>query len=118
MLKAIGRLYNLVTLHLYSNKLSGSIPNEIGECTKLEVVYLQSNQLSGEIPKTIGRCVRLTHFYIHTGNKFSGTIPAEFRFTRLEVFYGTGNALSGSIPPELFESRTLTPRRVWKNLSP
>lgn len=45
--------------YLGYNKLTGSIPSEIGKCVKLTTLQLHNNKLSGKIPATIWNLVNL-----------------------------------------------------------
>ena len=40
-------------MYLSNNKLTGSIPPEIGNLTNLQILILYDNQLTGEIPESI-----------------------------------------------------------------
>ena len=46
-------LTNLENLSLFSNKLEGEIPKEIGNLTNLKWLNLSNNNLEKEIPKKI-----------------------------------------------------------------
>lgn len=57
---------------LYSNNISGKIPNEIGNLTNLVSLDLYLNSLSGPIPDTLGKLQRLRFLY-----EFPGIIIVE-----------------------------------------
>ena len=42
------------TLNLRDNRLTGPIPEELGDLNQLDVLYLDNNQLSGPIPAELG----------------------------------------------------------------
>ena len=53
--EALGNLLNLTQLHLSVNpSLSGEIPEALGKLSNLETLNLGWNSLSGEIPKALG----------------------------------------------------------------
>jgi hypothetical protein len=109
----IGQGYELWTLNLDHNQLSGPIPPELGSLRMGDTkapgsIHLDHNQLSGPIPREIGgiRCVgelRLDH------NQLSGPIPPEIGHLCMGTNYSRGwgelhledNHLAGPIPPEL-----------------
>ncbi len=55
----LGNLGNLDSLYLGRNQLSGSIPAELGNLSELKRLYLYSNQLSGSIPGELGNLSNL-----------------------------------------------------------
>ncbi|KAL6311078.1 hypothetical protein AAG906_027112 [Vitis piasezkii] len=88
----------LVNLSLLGNRLSGSIPKEIGGIATLEELILEDNQLEGPLNENLGNLGRLRRLLL-SGNSFTGTIPQNFRnLKNLIDFRIDGNNLSGKIP--------------------
>ncbi len=95
-------------LSLSWNRLSGTIPAEIGDLTFLSSLYLHVNQLSGSIPPELGNLSNLIYLELYS-NRLSGQIPSELgNLSRLEGLWLHRNQLSGSIPPELGDLTNLT----------
>nr|GME09369.1 probable LRR receptor-like serine/threonine-protein kinase At3g47570 [Ipomoea batatas] len=95
---AIGNLSFLRELWLYNNTLAGTIPKEMGRLTRLSVLSLETNLFSGEIPKNLSHCVSLTNFYLGDNN-LTGTFPLEFRsLSKLKYLSVDTNHLMGEIP--------------------
>jgi len=88
-------------LSLYSNKLTGSIPSELGNLTNLSWLFLDNNKLTGSIPSELGNLTNLTALFLEN-NKLTGSIPSELgnltNLTALSLHY---NKLCGEIPVEL-----------------
>ena len=63
-------------LSLYENRLSGTIPEELGNLSRLKELSLSSNQLSGEIPSELGNLSNLEELHLYQ-NELGGTIPVE-----------------------------------------
>ncbi|KAH1124336.1 hypothetical protein GLYMA_06G056400v4 [Glycine max] len=83
-----------------NNSLTGSIPENIGNCTTLGVLDLSYNKLTGEIPFNIGYLQVATLSL--QGNKLSGHIPSVIGLMQaLTVLDLSCNMLSGPIPPIL-----------------
>ena len=84
-------------LYLNNNKLSGTIPPELGTLTNLRYLLLnENNQLSGTIPAELGSLTNLKQLILRV-NQLSGTIPPELgNLTKLERLYLYENQLSGS----------------------
>ena len=91
----------VVQLRLTSNKLTGSIPAELGNLTALSFLDLSGNQLSGPIPTELGSLTALSNLVL-SRNNLTGSIPAELgNLTALRSLRLGRNQLSGAIPTEL-----------------
>ncbi|PXY41171.1 hypothetical protein DMB65_09460 [Flavobacterium cheongpyeongense] len=111
----IGLLTKLTSLQLHTNQLSGTIPAEIGLLTKLTSLQLHTNQLSGTIPAEIGQLTLLQTLHLHT-NQLTGTIPAEIgQLTKLTSLQLHINKLSGTIPAEIGQLTSLTSLLLYNN---
>ncbi|XP_047177871.1 receptor-like protein EIX2 [Vigna umbellata] len=88
----------LNSIDLSSNKLTGTIPNEIGYLLGLVSMNLSRNNLNGEIPSYIGN-LNLLEFLDLSRNNFSGNIPYTLpNIDSLGVLDLSNNNLSGRIP--------------------
>ncbi|CAM8993757.1 unnamed protein product [Rhodiola kirilowii] len=88
----------LVNMSLLGNRLSGSIPKEIGNISTLLSLVLEMNQLSGPLPPELGNLLNIKRMFL-TSNNFTGEIPATFsKLTALEDFWLGDNFFSGKIP--------------------
>jgi Leucine-rich repeat (LRR) protein len=75
---SIGDLKNLVRLDLYENRLTGTLPKEIGSVGSLEIYDVAFNTgIEGFVPEEYENLVNLQEFYI-TGTSVNGTIPDAF----------------------------------------
>jgi internalin A len=70
--EAIGRLADLLELHLEGNQLT-ELPEAIGQLANLRDLHLSNNQLT-ELPEAIRRLVNLQQLYLH-GNDALGIPP-------------------------------------------
>ncbi len=90
---------NVTQLSLSSNRLSGTIPPEIGNLTALQQLRLNQNQLNGPIPPEIGNLTTLTTLYLYH-NGLIDAIPSEIgNLTKLTELHLAVNQLTGDIPP-------------------
>ncbi|XP_054815641.1 probable LRR receptor-like serine/threonine-protein kinase At1g53430 isoform X2 [Prosopis cineraria] len=88
----------LVTLSLVGNRISGSIPGELGEIASLMDLILEDNQLGGPLPQSLGNLSNLRRIRL-SANNFTGTIPETFgNLKNLIDFSIDGCTLSGKIP--------------------
>jgi len=95
------QLSALQSLNLSDNRLTGSIPAELGQLGALTTLYLDGNQLSGSIPAELGQLGVLTDLRLNN-NQLSGGIPAELgQLGALEHLFLQSNQLSGK---EAFQS--------------
>ena len=65
---------NLEFLYLNSNRFTGTVPLELGQCTRLEILDLQNNDLSGPIAPVIDQLTNLASVDL-AENFFDGEIP-------------------------------------------
>ncbi|KGN58770.1 putative receptor-like protein kinase At3g47110 [Cucumis sativus] len=95
----IGRV---MVLDLEAHKLSGSIPNSLGNMTHLIAIRLGDNRLHGHIPQEFGQLLQLRHLNL-SYNNFSGEIPGNISHCTQLVHLELGNnGLEGQIPHQLF----------------
>ena len=111
----LGSLGLLGRLDLRSNEIGGGIPSEIGELEVLESLLLAGNRLAGPIPPELGGLASLTEFDL-TGNQLSGPIPAELGdLASLATLDLSGNDLSGAIPGGLGDLASLVTLHLGGN---
>ena len=104
----LGDLSNLAVLSLSDNRLSGEIPEELGDLSNLTGLSLFKNRLSGEIPEELGDLSNLTGLSL-LDNRLSGEIPEELGdLSNLTWLWLYDNQLSGEIPEELGDLSNLT----------
>jgi Leucine-rich repeat (LRR) protein len=91
-------LYNMVSIDLSSNRLSGILPEELASLDGLVNLNLSRNQLSGKIPNSIGGMQSLESLDL-SENKISGEIPQSLStITYLGYLDLSYNNLTGRIP--------------------
>ncbi|WP_418801669.1 hypothetical protein [Porphyromonas sp.] len=103
-------------LVLSNNKLSGPIPEALGEMTKLEVLMLSSNLWTGQLPnldKLVNlKILHLANFYNvdAKGNVISevtGTLPDISKMPQLKYIDASFSNLSGQLPEQIGLCRNL-----------
>ncbi|CAO2817078.1 unnamed protein product [Amaranthus hypochondriacus] len=104
----IGSLKNLEILILSGCSFSGNIPESIGSMLQLKRLFLNSNNFNGSIPHSIGNLRKLLWLDL-TNNQLNGKLPISNKTTpgldqlhEAEHFHFGQNKLSGEIPRELF----------------
>ena len=88
-------------MNLAANRLTGSIPSELGNLSNLKDFRLGHNRLTGSIPSELGNLVNLQ--WLDLGrNRLIGSIPSELGgLANLETMSLAVNSLTGSIRSEL-----------------
>ena len=136
-------LTNLKRLWSHANLLSGTISSLVGQLTDLEVFSLSYNQLTGTLPQELANCTNLLaldltgqgsnvgltgtlpsflfeiqtlkHLWLDVQN-FTGPIPSEVGLlTNLETLYVGENFLDQSIPTEIGLMTSLKELRTYSN---
>ncbi|KAL2522513.1 LRR receptor-like serine/threonine-protein kinase RPK2 [Forsythia ovata] len=121
----LGQLRQLEVLDISRNNIGGSIPAELGNCSKLsvlleasvgsqatlegqlpgswdsygnlELLNLANNYYSGKIPEGFSNCKKL-HFLNLSSNRLTWEIFDKIHVPCITLFDISGNYLSGSIP--------------------
>ena len=97
----LGNLTNLTNLNLSANSFTGDIPTQLGSLTSLTDLNLSFNRLTGTIPTQLGSLTSLIKLNL-SFNRLTGTIPTQLgsltSLTDLDLSY---NHLTGGIPAQL-----------------
>ena len=96
-----------------NNKLTGTLPTQLGRMTGLRQVILQDNDLTGPIPTELGQLTQMSKLLMHL-NGFSGTIPTELgQFTACDEYDETRGVESmyAMPPPFTLNLNPTTPAR-------
>jgi len=109
-------LPNLNHLYIDDNRITGTIPYQIGDLMpKLHDLYISKNQLTGPIPASVGKMSELNVFYTFN-NKLSGSIPSDFaKITSLLYINISVNELTGRIPIGMKDMTKLVEFDMSKN---
>ncbi|CAL5013134.1 unnamed protein product [Urochloa decumbens] len=91
----------LEELYLHNNRISGSIPEDIGNMIGLALLSLGLNSISGVIPESIGKLAYLATLDLHNTG-LSGLIPSSIgNLSNLNLLSAYNTNLGGPIPPSL-----------------
>jgi len=72
------------------NKLTGTIPPELGKLSLSEIFYVEANKLTGTVPSELGELKSATNLYLNDNN-LTGTIPPQvcaLKNRSLKLFWG------------------------------
>ncbi|CAM0943819.1 unnamed protein product [Alopecurus aequalis] len=106
--KDIGNLFNLQSLTLGNNHFTGDLPSSIGRLQNLRLLSAANNTISGSIPLTLGNLTELNILELES-NAFSGSIPSTIRYlTNLLSLSLANNNFTGQIPVGIFSISTLS----------
>ena len=104
----LGEFRGLRVLELSSQHLQGDIPDELGDLENLERLHLSSPQFTGWIPEEFGDLSELRTLVIKAGEHMVGKIPHELgNLSKLERLEIEAPHLSGRVSEELGRLRTL-----------
>lgn len=104
----IGNFPKLYNLGLSSNQFTGSIPGSIGRLKMLQLLTLEHNRLSGMIPSSLGNLTQLQHLSVDN-NILEGSLPVNIgKMQQLVSATFSNNALSGPLPREIFSLSSLS----------
>ncbi|MEY4903259.1 MAG: hypothetical protein RLZZ292_1074, partial [Bacteroidota bacterium] len=87
---SLGNLHNLIVMYMAENQLTGPIPSTapwVSGCfPNLSELWLFGNKLSGSIPDNVGDMTFLNYLLLYN-NEFSGPIPANLGNTAVNYYY-------------------------------
>jgi Leucine-rich repeat (LRR) protein len=84
------------------NRLTGTLPTDVGLAVNLRILDMSDNMLEGSLPSELGLLTNLLRLDL-SSNAFTGPLPKELgRLKQLIVLVVSKTRLSGTIPPELF----------------
>lgn len=89
--KEIGSMYYLYILNLGHNNLSGAIPAELGKSMSLNILDLSSNSLDGTIPPSLTGLSMLMEIDL-SNNQLSGMIPEAGQFETFPAYRFVNNS--------------------------
>ena len=88
-------------ISMVRDRLTGTMPSELGELAELRVLALSNNYLSGSIPPELGGLMKLQYLAL-SNNYLGGSIPPElYNLTNLGELYLSDNRFTGCIPTTL-----------------
>ncbi|XP_006343726.1 receptor-like protein 12 [Solanum tuberosum] len=119
--RSLGKLCNLKSLILSYNNISGDIIefiDALSECqsNSLETLELSFNKLTGNLPDALGNLRKLKHLQLRY-NSLTGTIPESIgNLSSLETFYLTSNKMSGNITTSIGQLMSLVSLDISENM--
>lgn len=94
-------LYNLRSLDLSHNELTGSIPSSIGYLTRLSYLNLSRNQFTGEVPSSLAFIWSLERIILDDNPGLSGVLPINLiHQSRLNILGFSGTNVCEPSDPE------------------
>nr|DAD48175.1 TPA_asm: hypothetical protein HUJ06_018112 [Nelumbo nucifera] len=110
--EVLGNIKTLENLILEDNQLGGTLPAELGNLSRLKIFTISANNITGPIPETFGNLKNLTEFKID-GNSISGRIPNFIgNWTKLTSLDMQGTSLEGPFPSTISLLKNLIQLRV------
>jgi hypothetical protein len=97
---AICRLERLHTLHLSFNKISGALPDKLGECRALKNLWVKGNKITGRLPDSVAVLPELEYLDLHA-NEMSGPLPTIWNTPKLKIVRAEDNRISGALPAQM-----------------
>lgn len=113
----LGKLSELRRMVIARNYggLAGPIPPQLGNLANLEELSLFSNALEGSIPPELGKLRNLSGLFLHD-NELEGAIPADLGdLVNLRHLFLAGNRLTGPVPVALSKLSRLRELSLVRN---
>jgi Leucine-rich repeat (LRR) protein len=104
----IGELSRLTSLLAWGNGLTGTLPLEIGLLRQLQYLDLEDNSLEGSIPSEVGQLSSQLKGLWLSSNNFTSTLPMELgQLSGLNILSLHNNSLTGKIISEFGQLSSL-----------
>ena len=114
--EALGNLNNLKSLSLRGNQLTGTIPEALGQLDSLQMLDLSNNQLAGPISEALLGQLKNLRTLDLSDNQLTGPIPEALgNLNNLKSLSLRGNQLTGTIPEALGQLDSLYNLRLSQN---
>ncbi|XP_048503445.1 LRR receptor-like serine/threonine-protein kinase SIK1 [Beta vulgaris subsp. vulgaris] len=89
-----------------NNKLTGILPDSLGNLLKINKIFLGGNMITGHIPSSLGRLTTLGNLDLQD-NQFIGLVPASLGNLSLMGLSLSRNKLVGPLPPQIAQIQGL-----------
>lgn len=100
---------------LYTNALTGSIPNQISKLSSSLIgIALDGNSINGTIPSSIGEMANMAYLGM-SYNFITGTIPSELGRLEARNIAMDFNLLTGKVPLEILQNEYILDLGVYGN---
>ncbi|KAL3345110.1 hypothetical protein AABB24_024185 [Solanum stoloniferum] len=107
----IGNMTSLVRLSLETNLFNGSLPAEVGNLVNLQMLNLKANNFTGEWPVELNNLTKLTELRI-SSNSFVGKLPNFESWKNLQMLEVEGSGFEGPLPPSFSVLTSLEELRI------
>ncbi|KAF7803234.1 putative LRR receptor-like serine/threonine-protein kinase RFK1 [Senna tora] len=109
---------NLTSISLVVNRLSGEIPEYLGNITTLTYLMLEANQFTGVVPPKLGNLINLQTLVL-SSNQLTGSLPVTLAgLHNLQDFRINDNNFTGTIPNFIQNWTFLQRLRISDIISP
>ncbi|KAM4103243.1 hypothetical protein ACJW30_06G064900 [Castanea mollissima] len=91
----------LVNISLIGNRLTGSIPKELGNISTLKSLALESNMLSGSLPKELGNLINIERLRISDVRGPEANFPPLHNMIKMKILILRSCNITGQLPEYL-----------------
>ncbi|XP_075669451.1 putative leucine-rich repeat receptor-like serine/threonine-protein kinase At3g14840 isoform X3 [Castanea sativa] len=91
----------LVNISLIGNRLTGSIPKELGNISTLKSLALEFNMLSGSLPKELGNLINIERLRISDLRGPEANFPPLHNMTKMKILILRSCNITGQLPEYL-----------------
>ncbi|OIT34832.1 PREDICTED: probable LRR receptor-like serine/threonine-protein kinase At1g07650 isoform X1 [Nicotiana attenuata] len=107
----IGNMTSLTIMSLETNLFNGSLPVEVGNLVNLQNLVLSANNFTGEWPVELNDLTKLIELRM-SSNSFVGKLPNFKSWKNLQMLEIQGSGFEGPIPPSISNLTSLTELRI------